>query len=247
MAAAATSMSTAKRAVGGRHTRRNLIAGLALVAALAIIWLVFGSGVLNEPSWWKNPLAALRHALSEDDASRVISERWLEIYYDRDSPDTGPDGDVAIVAFLDYDSADCRAVAEALGRLHDADRGVRIVFKELATPGSGSEFAARAALAADRQDRFISLHKELTHRPSQLTESSVIMAARLAGLDIERLRADMNDPAITKALEENQTLAWALGITSSPAFIVGDRILRGAVDLRALEAAVAKARTRPSM
>jgi protein-disulfide isomerase len=219
-------MSTADKRLVGRRLSHVVAAGLVLVVALAIAWALFDR-------------------TSDDTISRVISERWLQIFYDRSSPDTGPDGNVIIIAFLDYDSADCRKVGAALSKLHDVDRGVRIVFKELGEPGSTSEFAARAALAADRQDRFLLLHRELTRGPSQLTDSSVIMSAGTAGLDLERLRADMNDPAITKAIEENRSLAQALGITS-PALIVGYRIVRGAVDFEALQAAVAQARASPS-
>lgn len=218
-----------------RGSRRGLTVGLALVSVAAIGWLVFGPGSGLLP-WSKQ----------DNNISRVISERFVQIYYDRDSPDTGPDGNVTIVAFLDYDSADCREVAVALGRLRDAERGVRIVFKELAEPRSDADFAARAALAADRQDGFLSLHKELIQGPLQVTESSVIMAAGLAGLDIERLRADMNDPEIAKAIEANRALARTLGVTS-PTLIIGDRLYRGATDLGALRSAVAQARRRPAL
>ena len=49
-----------------------------------------------------------------DNASQVITEQWVQICYDPDSPDTGMDGDVTIVTFLDCDSADCRDAAVAL-------------------------------------------------------------------------------------------------------------------------------------
>ncbi|HET6157759.1 MAG TPA: DsbA family protein [Dongiaceae bacterium] len=227
-------MSTADKRSSGRRVRLGVAAGLILIILVAFAWLLFGRSIV--------PLLGL----SDDSVSQLISERWLQIFYDRSSPDTGPDGNVIIVAFLDYDSADCREVGIALGKLHDVDRGVRIVFKELGEPGSMSEFAARAALAADRQDGFLSFHKELTHGPSQLTESSVIMAAGMAGLDLERLRADMNDPVIKKAIEENRSLAQALGI-ASPAVIIGHRVLRGAIDLASIQAAVASERARPSL
>jgi protein-disulfide isomerase len=235
-------MNTSDRQFNRRRIWGALSAGFALAAVIAIAWMLFGSGLSNGSGLWK---ILPQFALSGDDTDRLISKRWVQIYYDRTSPDTGPDGDVTIVAFLDYDSADCREVAIALAKLREVDRGVRIVFKELVPPGSNSEFAARAALAADRQDRFLSMHKELTHGPLHLTESSVIMAAGMAGLDIERLRADMNDPAIANAIKENRSLALALGISSSPALIIGDRIFHGATDLGTLQAAVAQARTRP--
>lgn len=72
-------------------------------------------------------------------------------------------------------------------------------------------------------------------------------AAKAAGLDTERLRADMNNPAIMAALKRNQALMGELGLSSLPAFIVGNEIYRGAIDREALSEAVARVREKPSM
>jgi len=234
-------MNTSDRPSGTRGIWRTVSVGFALAAVTAIAWMVFGFGLPNGSGFWR---ILPQFTLSGDDTDRLITERWFQIYYDPASPDTGLDGDVTVVAFLDYDSEDCREVAKALATLREADRAVRIVFKDLVVPGSNSELAARAALAADRQDRFLSMHKELTYGPLQPSEASVIMAAGMAGLDIERLRADMKDAAVTKAIEENRSLALALGIKSAPALIIGNRVVHGTIDLGALQAAVAEARTR---
>ena len=219
----------AETRLGRRTIWRALAGGLLVVVAIVIVWL------LVDPPPGLSPLR-------DDDVSRRVTEQWVQIYYDRSSPVSRSDGDITIVAFLDHASADCRKLATALSQLHGLDRGVRIVFKEIAVPSSAADFASRGLLAADRQERFLLLYRELIQSPGQLTESSVIMAAGMAGLDIERLRADMKDPAITKALEENRNLAHALGV-SSPALIIDDRIHRGATDLKALQAAVAQARS----
>ena len=189
----------ADRLFGRRNARLALFGALVLAAASAIVWLLFGPGF---------------SALHDDDVSRLISERWVQIYYDRSSPEIASDGNVTIVAFLDYDSADCGKVAATLSKLHEADPGVRIVYKLLADPGLTADFAARTLLAADRQDGFLLPHKELIQGPPPVTESSVTTAAHTAGLDIEHLRADMKDPGIGKALEENQLLAQALAVSS---------------------------------
>ena len=212
-----------------RTSWRILAAGLALVVAIVIAWL------LVDPPPGLSPLRG-------DDVSRLITEQWVQIYYDRGSPVSRSDGDITIVAFLDHASADCRKLAAALNQLHGLDRGVQTIFKEMAAPGSIADFTSRALLAANRQDRFLLLNRELIQGPRQMTESSVMMAAEIAGLDIERLRADMNDPAIAKALEENRNLAHVLGIRS-PALIIGGRIYRGATDLKALQVAVTQVRS----
>lgn len=209
---------------------RRPIKRLALALGLLV---AVGAGVLL--SLWPS-----------NNSSQVIAEQWMQIYYDPDSPDTGMDGDVTIVAFLDYDSADCRDAAVTLNKLREADRRIRLVFKHIPTSAPGPDFAARAALAAGKQDMFLPLHKELLQGP-QPTESSVITAAQMAGLDTERLRADMSNPAITAALKRNQTLRRELGISSLPSFIIGNQIYRGAADQDALGAAVASVRKNPSM
>lgn len=219
----------AETRLGRRTSWRILAAGLALVVAIMSVWL------LVDPPPGLSPLRG-------DDATRLITEQWVQIYYDRSSPVSRSDGDITIVAFLDHASADCRKLAAALSQLHRLDRGVQTIFKEIAAPDSIADFASRALLAANRQDRFLLLHRELIQGPRQMTESSVIMAAEIAGLDIERLRVDMKDPAIAKALEENRNLAHVLGIRS-PALIIGDRIYHGTTDLKALQVAVAQARS----
>jgi protein-disulfide isomerase len=66
--------------------------------------------------------------------------------------------------------------------------------------------------------------------------------AREAGLDIEQLTSDMQDPAIDEAIARNLQLADALGITGTPSFIVGQEVVPGAVDLRTLQSLIARAR-----
>ena len=213
--------------------------GTAAVGLLASPWL---SSIADR---WGIHSIVSGSASPDDESRRVISEQWWQIYYDPTSPDTGLDGDVTIITFLDYGCAECRALAQTLEKLRATDKGIRLVFKELPMMGPVSDFAARAALAADKQDYFLLLHRELLQGSWPPTESSVIMAAGMAGVDIERLRTDMADPAIAKALEMNRELARTLGIDSLPAYIVGNRIYRGAADLEALQAAVAETRKGP--
>lgn len=232
-----------------RRSAKRLAWMLGLIFALGTA----AAGLLASP--WLSSIAdrwgihsiVSGSASPDDESRRLLSEHWSQIYYDPSSPDMSPDGDVTIIAFLDYGCAECRALGQTLQKLRATDKGIRLVFKELPMMGPGSDFAARAALAADKQDYFLFLHRELLHSSWPVTESSVIMAAGMAGVDIERLRTDMDDPAIAKAIEMNRSLARTLGIDSLPAFIVGNRIYRGASDLEALQAAVAQVRKGPPM
>jgi protein-disulfide isomerase len=63
------------------------------------------------------------------------------------------------------------------------------------------------------------------------------------GLDWVRLKRDMDDPAVGRRIETNTRLAQALGVQGTPAMVVGNTLVPGAVDLGTLERLVAEART----
>jgi protein-disulfide isomerase len=75
-----------------------------------------------------------------------------------------------------------------------------------------------------------------------LDEAQVLEIAAGVGLDTRRLEQDIRDPAIQEAIARNLQLANALGITGTPSFVIGDRVVPGAVDLRTLQGLVARAR-----
>src|SRR5262249_55199433 len=76
----------------------------------------------------------------------------------------------------------------------------------------------------------------------RLDEDAVVQIAREAGVDVDRMRADMEDPAINKSIDGNIELARAIGVTGSPTFIIGDAMLAGVKPLQQMESAIADAR-----
>ena len=95
--------------------------------------------------------------------------------------------------------------------------------------------AARAAVAAQRQGLFKEFHHALMTTDSGLDMKVIFATAEKAGLDVEKLQADMRDPLVHQYLEEIRALAETLDITGTPSFIIGDAKLSGGVtagDLR---------------
>jgi predicted DsbA family dithiol-disulfide isomerase len=66
--------------------------------------------------------------------------------------------------------------------------------------------------------------------------------AAAVGLDVERLKTDMEDPKIQASIQKNLALAQALRINGTPGFVIGDQILRGATDLNTLQTWIRTAR-----
>jgi protein-disulfide isomerase len=151
-------------------------------------------------------------------------------------------GDVTLIEFFDYNCPYCRKVAPDLWALPGADPGLRLVFKEFAILGPSSDFAARVALAAQKQGRYLPVHQALMRAEQPLTEDKVLQAAAGAGADVARLKRDMADPSIEAELTRTRALAETLGITGTPGFVIGDALIPGAVDRSALQAAIADAR-----
>jgi protein-disulfide isomerase len=133
-------------------------------------------------------------------------------------------------------------VAPTVVELEQADPDRRLVYKEFPILGPGSQFAARAALASQRQGRYVPFHNALMQATKQLTEETVMAIARDVGLGTEQLTVDMRDPAIQEAIGRNLQLANALGVTGTPSFIIGEEVVPGAVDFRTLQSLIARAR-----
>ncbi|GIK96248.1 MAG: hypothetical protein BroJett029_04570 [Alphaproteobacteria bacterium] len=188
-------------------------------------------------------LEARQAAAEQTEAQAVIAARADEIFRDPASPVGGnPEGDVTMVEFFDYNCPYCRRVAPVMLDVEAADPELRIVYKEFPILGPGSEFAARAALAAHRQDRYIAFHQALMRVAGKVGEDAVLTTAVELGLDVDRLKADMEDPEIQAAIDRNLVLAEALRINGTPGFVIGDEILRGAADFETLQGFIERAR-----
>ena len=153
-----------------------------------------------------------------------------------------PEGDIVLVEFFDYNCPYCRQVASVMAEAEAGDPELRVVYKEFPILGPGSVFAAKAALAADRQGRYVEFHKALMDADSRVDETSVLAIAEEVGLDVERLKQDMQDPAIQAEIDGNLELAQALRITGTPGFVIGDEFVRGATDLETMTGLIEAAR-----
>lgn len=173
----------------------------------------------------------------------VLKARAAEVFNDPDSPTSGnPNGNVTLVEFFDYNCPYCRLTAPVMIQAEKADSELRVVYKEFPILGPDSLFAAKAALAAVRQGKYVAFHRALYQLRGHVDESKVLETAKAVGLDLPRLKADMQDPKIALLIDKNITLAQALRITGTPGFAIGDEVLTGATDLRSLQAMIAAVR-----
>jgi protein-disulfide isomerase len=154
-----------------------------------------------------------------------------------------PNGKVTLVEFSDVRCPYCRRMLSTLADLQKANPDLRIVYKDMPVLGPGSVIGAKAELAAMNQGAYEKLHLALMTGTSQIDEAVVKAAALKLGLNWARLSADMNSPAVQDRIDANLTLAHHLELQGTPAYIVGDTLMPGAVELADLQKAVDAART----
>ena len=184
---------------------------------------------------------------AEREARRVaaLEAGAAELFDNPATPVVGnPDGDVTLVEFFDYRCGYCRGMAEELMELVDSDGNIRVVMMEFPILGPESLFAARAALAARQQDAYDAMHRALMIKPGQVTPASVLATAEELGLDVAKLQADMKSSEVDEVIRTSHRLAGELDINGTPAFVIGRRIIPGAVGVETLKGLIEEQRAK---
>lgn len=157
-----------------------------------------------------------------------------------------PDGDVTIIAFLDYNCPFCKKSAPDLARVVKEDGHIRLVYKDWPVLTEASVYGAQLALAATYQDRYETVHNALMAIPGRrIDEPTMLKAVAASGVDLDRLMADLNAHIadIGALLKRNAAQADSLGLSGTPTYLVGP-LLASTLDYASFKRAVAEARRR---
>lgn len=181
--------------------------------------------------------------LQSREASRMLASNRAEI----ETPFAGamagnPRGDVTLVVFFDYACPYCKQGARDVARLVSEDKNLKVVFRDFPVLSPDSETAALASLSAASQGRYVRFHDAMFEGSGRLTRERTIATVRQAGLNEKRTAADLGSAALKAELKRNLELGRALGLSGTPSYIIGDRVLSGAVGLEALRGAISEAR-----
>lgn len=188
-------------------------------------------------------LQARDRSKQEEAAQKTIAENGAAIFKSPDDYVAGnPDGNVTVVEYFDYNCQYCKRAAPEVQKLIESDKNVRVVLKEFPILNDGSSFAAKAAIASMKQGRYWELHRALIEESGPIDEKRTLEIAKSVGLDTERLVEDMKDDGVENIIRQNHELAQKLGINGTPAFIVGDKLIPGAISAEELAQEVATVR-----
>ena len=178
--------------------------------------------ILEQPDVVFDAISIVQQRQQDELLARASSTENAAVFGDPNAP-------IAIIEFFDYNCGFCKRAASVVRSAMSSNPDVKVVMREFPILSEGSLFAARAALAAREQGKYEELHWALMDVP-QVTEATTIAAAEELGLDIDKLRADMELEAVQSHIATSRSLADGLNITGTPAFLVGDQMVPGYVD-----------------
>jgi protein-disulfide isomerase len=199
----------------------------------------------HDPSILRDAVAALQAdeaKQQEADQRAMIAAHQDALVSPQDPVAGNPRGDVTIVEFFDTRCPYCRKLEPEMAKFLAEDHGVRLVYKDLPILGDASVLGAKALLAAQKQGGYEKLREAVMQMPPSTTLPMIQQAAERLGLDWPRLKHDMDDPAIQQRIDANVKLARVLNIEGTPALVIGQQLVPGAVSLADLQKLVTAAR-----
>lgn len=182
--------------------------------------------------------APLGQDVSDNPAVKSIIE-------DSDWPSFGPeDANLTVVTFTDYRCPACRYAAPRLDQAVEENGRVRLVYRDWPIFGPQSEEAARVAIAAHYQGRYVAMHKALMASRADFTSASIMQVAASVGIDLQRLGADLKSHAdlISHRLARNRLDAARLRLPGTPGYLIGRLLVIGALQLDEFATAFLSAR-----
>jgi protein-disulfide isomerase len=178
-------------------------------------------------------------------SKEAISTRRTDLQQDPSSPVAGTAGGVTVVEFFDYRCTYCKGAEGSIRKLLADHPDIQFVFKEFPILGPESSVAAKAGLAANKQGAYLKFHQGLMTLTGPITMNAIEELAGKQGLDVSKLKADMESPEVQSILARNRELGLQVGVNSTPSFVIGSELVSGAMDAATFERLIAQAQPKP--
>ncbi len=175
---------------------------------------------------------------AEEDAVKKLQDH-LPTITASDMPAAGSENpDLTVVEFFDYNCGYCKRALPDIQKVLENDPKIRFVFVEMPILGPSSSTAAQWALAAHKQGKYFEYHAALMNHRGAKEEPELSQIAKDLGLDLEKMKSDAAGQEIADMIAKNMEIVNDIGIRGTPAFIIGDTIVRGYLGEDGLEKAI---------
>lgn len=219
----------------------GMAAGGAVSGDAIRTYLLAHPGLLSEVN---DKYQAQQEAEQDKASAQALKKIGLNAFFDpKIAFITGPaNATKSVVEMYDYNCPYCRASLPTVEKFYQQHKNdTRFAFIEFPIKGPDSIVAAKVALAARNQpDKYLALHFALMAETVPVDSQILMQDAQKAGLDLVKLKADMEKPEINAAIDASHDLAKKAGIDGTPTFIVNGVMHPGAVDDAALADAYSK-------
>jgi protein-disulfide isomerase len=134
---------------------------------------------------------------------------------------------ITVVEFFDYKCGFCHAANTWVMDLMKTRKDIRVIFKELPILSENSHYAAKAAIAAHKQGKYVAFHQAMMQSRGDLSPEQVQQIAATVGLDVEKLQKDIADPKVEAMIAGVRQQATELGINGTPGFVINGKLVSG--------------------
>jgi protein-disulfide isomerase len=138
-----------------------------------------------------------------------------------------PQGKVSVVEFFDYNCEYCHLMPRVINQVLSSNNNVRVVYRDYPVLAPSSMYAARAALAAAMQGKYMPLHNALFATHDSLSDSNVITLANSAGINTQQMLHNLTSAPVNAQLRANAADAQQLGIQGIPVIVVAPTPVKG--------------------
>ncbi len=172
------------------------------------------------------------------EAAKLFTDNLEAINNDPNTPFVGPeDAKVVLVEFFDFSCGYCKRLAPTIEQIIKANPDIKVVFKPITFVAPISKYAAQAALAADKQGKFLEVYTAMLANPQLLTEDKINEFAKKADLDMDQYEKDVNSEEVKKTIQDVAALAQKLQIHGVPSLVLNGQALQ-TVDPKGIQAAI---------
>lgn len=238
----ADSATTTSAKVASSKGTTTVLAGAALaVSAVALVMAslpYFGVGIgpqvrgylLSNPQILDEMVTARQQAEDQNVSSAIDAAAKANphlLAHDARDPAVGPENaKVTVIQFFDYRCPGCKAVSVPYREMMARYPDVRFVFKEWPILDNGetvtSNYAARAALAANQQGKFMAVHAALMDERA-LSIEAINQILQEEGVDMATAQKAIASPDIARHITDIHTTGVALGLRGTPTFFVNGK------------------------
>lgn len=128
-------------------------------------------------------------------------------------------GKYTLVEFFDFSCGYCKQMAPRIKNIIEKNSDVKVIFKPVSFLSPNSELAAKAAVAAYKQGKFLEMYEKIMAEV-RISESKLSDIARDLGLDMERYKEDYKSKETKDLLESFKSTADKIKIKSVPTLIL---------------------------